>query len=299
MAVCLICSVASGVALPLMTVIFGNLQSDFAKFFTGQISHDDFTHTMSHTVLYFVYLAIAEYVTAYISVAGFMYTGEHISGKIRSNYLASCLRQNMGFFDKLGAGEVTTRITDQTNTIQDGISEKVAVTVAAMATFVAAFVIGFIEYWKLTLILTSTFVALVTVMGASSRFVLKYSQLSMVAQARSGSVAEEVLSSVRNAIAFGTQDRLARQYDQHLTRAEHSGFRQRVALACMLAFMMCILYLNYGLAFWMGSRFIIDGSTTVGKVITVMMVRTGKPLNLPPSQGRLVGSQLTWFLRAS
>ena len=69
-------------------------------------------------------------------------TGEHISGKIREQYLAACMRQNIGFFDKLGAGEITTRITADTNLVQDGISEKIGLTLAAVATFVTAFIIG-------------------------------------------------------------------------------------------------------------------------------------------------------------
>jgi ATP-binding cassette subfamily B (MDR/TAP) protein 1 len=52
------------------------------------------------------------------------------------------LRQNIGFFDKLGAGEITTRITADTNLVQDGISEKVGLTLAAVATFITAFIIG-------------------------------------------------------------------------------------------------------------------------------------------------------------
>ena len=52
------------------------------------------------------------------------------------------MRQNIGFFDKLGAGEITTRITADTNLVQDGISEKIGLTLAAIATFITAFVIG-------------------------------------------------------------------------------------------------------------------------------------------------------------
>lgn len=52
------------------------------------------------------------------------------------------MRQNIGFFDKLGAGEITTRITADTNLVQDGISEKIGLTLAAVATFITAFVIG-------------------------------------------------------------------------------------------------------------------------------------------------------------
>lgn len=270
-AVSAICAIAAGAALPLMTVIFGNLQGTFQDYFSGVTSYDDFTDELARLVLYFVYLAIGEFVTMYIATVGFIYSGEHISGKIREHYLESCMRQNIGFFDKLGAGEVTTRITADTNLIQEGISEKVSLTLQSLATFFAAFVIGFVSFWKLTLILLSTVVALTLVMGGGSQFIIKFSKQNIAAYAEGGSVADEVISSVRNAIAFGTQDRLARQYNVHLTRAEYFGFRLKGSLGVMVAGMMTVLYLNYGLAFWQGSRFLLSGDTELRKILTVMM----------------------------
>ena len=271
MAISAVCSIAGGAALPLMTVVFGNLQGTFEDYFKQQISYDDFIDAMVNLILYFIYLAIGEFVVVYISTVGFIYTGEHISAKIREHYLESCMSQNIGFFDKLGAGEVTTRITADTNLIQEGISEKVGLTLTAVATFVSAFVIGFVFYWKLTLILTSTLFALVLNMGVGSRFIVKYNKDSIEAYAQGGSVAEEVISSIRNAVAFGTQDRLAKQYDTHLVRAEHFGFRVKATIAIMVAGMMWVLYLNYGLSFWMGSEYLVDGIIPTSSVLTIMM----------------------------
>ncbi|PHH85449.1 hypothetical protein CDD83_395 [Cordyceps sp. RAO-2017] len=268
-----VCAIASGAALPLMTVIFGNLQRTFQNYFNpGRgMTYDEFEHELTKYVLYFIYLAIGEFVVTYICTVGFIYTGEHISAKIREHYLESCMRQNIGFFDRIGAGEVTTRITSDTNLIQDGISEKVSLTLAALATFVTAFVIGFINYWKLTLILSSTVFALLLNIGGGSRFILKNNQASLEAYAQGGGLADEVISSIRNAVAFGTQDRLARQYDKHLQKAEHYGFRVKSAVAVMVAGMMLILFLNYGLAFWQGSKFLVEGIIPLSKVLTIMM----------------------------
>ena len=155
--------------------------------------------------------------------------------------MAAILRQNIGFFDKLGAGEITTRITADTNLVQDGISEKVALTVTALATFITAFVIGFIRYWKLTLILSATVFAIAGIMSTGSLFIVKYNKQSLEAYALGGSVAEEVISSIRNAVAFGTQEKLARQYEAHLTEAEKWGLRLKIALAVMVGGMFWIV----------------------------------------------------------
>lgn len=196
---------------------------------------------VDHFTLYFLYLAVGEFVTIYIATAGFIYTGEHVSQKIREQYLAAILRQNIGFFDKLGAGEITTRITADTNLIQDGLSEKVALTMTALATFFTAFVIAFIKYWKLTLILSSTVFAITAIMGTGSRFIIKYNKKSLEAYGLGGSVAEEVISSIRNATAFNTQDKLARQYNEHLIEAAKWGTKLKMVLAIMIAGMMGIV----------------------------------------------------------
>jgi ATP-binding cassette, subfamily B (MDR/TAP), member 1 len=181
------------------------------------------------------------------------------------------LRQNIAYFDNLGAGEVTTRITADTNLIQDGISEKVALTLTAIATFITAFIIGYIKFWKLALICSSSIVCLVLIMGGGSRFIVKFNKLSLQSYAVGGSLAEEVISSIRTATAFGTQERLAQQYDKHLDEAEKWGSRLQMLFALIIAGMFSVIFLNYGLGFWMGSRFVVDGDVQVGQVLTVLM----------------------------
>ena len=185
--------------------------------------------------------------------------------------MEAVLRQNIGYFDKLGAGEITTRITADTNLVQDGISEKIALTLTAGSTFLTAFVIAFVKYWKLTLILSSTVFAIVAVMAGGSLFIIKYNKQSLESYALGGSVAEEVISSIRNATAFSTQDKLARQYYKHLKEAEKWGMKLGIALAIMIAGMMGIIYLNYGLSFWQGSRYLVDGKMTLSDVLTIML----------------------------
>ncbi|KAI1433178.1 ABC transporter [Xylaria sp. CBS 124048] len=266
-----IAAIVAGAALPVQTILFGHLQGSFQGFFLGQVSKEHFTSQMDSLVLNFVYLAIGEFVAVYIATVGFIYTGEHNSAKIREHYLESCMRQNIGFFDKTGAGEVTTRITADIDLVQEGMSEKVSLTLTAIATFGSAFIIGFIFYWKLALILTSVLFALVFIMGGASVFVVKYTKQNIQAHATGGTVVEEVLSSIRNSIAFGTEDRLARKYDEHLKVGEYYGFRKSTAVACMVGGIFLIIYLNYGLSFWVGSKYLIEGIIPLSSILTVML----------------------------
>src|SRR3954463_6962515 len=109
----------------------------------------------------------------------------------------------------------------------------------------------------------STIFAIAFLMGGLSRLIVKYNKKSHEAYALGGSVAEEVISSIRNATAFGTQDKLARQYDAHLAEAEKWGYKVKFVLAIMVGGMFMVIYLNYGLAFWMGSRFLVNGDISL------------------------------------
>lgn len=230
-------AIIGGALLPLMTVLFGGLAGTFQSFSLGNTSASQFTSELGKYSLYFVYLAIGEFVMIYLATVGFLYAGEHISSKIREQFLAAILRQNIAFFDELGAGEITTRITADTNLVQEGLSEKVGLTLTGIATFVAAFVIGFIRYWKLTLILCSTVVAIVVTLGAVGSFLGKLSKKYIAYFAEGGTVAEEVISSIRNATAFHTQDKLARKYDAYLIEAEKSGFKLKATTSSMIGFL--------------------------------------------------------------
>jgi ATP-binding cassette subfamily B (MDR/TAP) protein 1 len=94
--------------------------------------------------------------------------------------------------------------------------------------------------------------------------------LNQQAYAQGGSVAEEVISSIRNTTAFNTQERLARQYDSYLERAEVYGRRLQASLGTLIALMMTFVYLNYSLSFWQGSRFLVKGEVDVSQVLTVL-----------------------------
>lgn len=266
-----LCSIAAGAALPLMTVIFGNLSGTLQQSFLGTIAREEFESTLVDYVLYFVYLAIGEFFATYIATVGSIYVGEHVIAKLREEYLQAILRQNIAFFDKLGAGEVTTRITADTNLVQDAISEKISLTLTGVSTFVTAFVIGFIKSWKLTLICASTVVAITLTMGIGSKFLIAWGRKSLASYALGGSVAEEVLGSIRNATAFGTQDKLALKYDKHLIEAQKWGWRVKGALGVMIGLMFLFIFWNYGLAFWQGSRFLVSGEVDLAAILTIIL----------------------------
>ncbi|CAG8442720.1 24844_t:CDS:2 [Gigaspora rosea] len=119
----LVFSSIAGVAMPLMTVIYGKMVDYLTLIQNHEISEDEFSYQISKYSLYLIYIAIITFVATYIYMATWVYTGERITQQIRERYLRAILCQNIAYFDNVSAGEITTRIVKDTYLIQDGISE--------------------------------------------------------------------------------------------------------------------------------------------------------------------------------
>ncbi|RIB17622.1 ABC transporter type 1, transmembrane domain-containing protein [Gigaspora rosea] len=124
----LVFAAAAGAATPILYILFGIAVDYYTNFQRHTISSSVFSGGINYISLINVYFAIFMFVTTYISVATWVYTGERIARQIREQYLRAILRQNIAYFDEYSSGEVTTRITSEVHLIQDGISEKVSLT---------------------------------------------------------------------------------------------------------------------------------------------------------------------------
>ncbi|KAJ7112183.1 P-loop containing nucleoside triphosphate hydrolase protein [Mycena epipterygia] len=139
------------------------------------------------------------------------------------------------FFDNVGAGEIVTRIQTDTHLVQQGISEKVALTVFFLAGFVSGFVLAFVRSWRLALVLSTMLPFMSLVGGLLGKFVSRYTEYG-------GTLAEETISTIRIAHAFGTQETLAILYDGFTATFERGG----------LGGFYFAVFSSYGLAFSYG-----------------------------------------------
>ncbi|KAH7412302.1 P-loop containing nucleoside triphosphate hydrolase protein [Phaeosphaeria sp. MPI-PUGE-AT-0046c] len=271
MVVAFIASVAAGATMPLMTVVYGNFAGSFTALSVDAVAVQEFQARINELTLYFVYLGIASFFTSWISIVGFSYTGERITQQIRELYLRAIFRQNIAFFDFLGSGEVTTRISSDMNLVQDGIGQKIGLFVTGVSTFITAIIIGFIRSPKLAGIMISATFAIFFVMGGLGAVMKKNQVVSIDQYATAASLAEEVLASARNVAAYGTQKRLQEKYKSLLTMAAKFDFKAKFCLSLMIAGMMGILNLQYSLAFWQGNRYLQSGELGVSNILTVVM----------------------------
>jgi len=135
------------------------------------------------------------FICTYIYMNVWVHTAEATAKRIRERYLRAILRQDIAFFDKVGAGEVTTRIQTDTRTwfcpflsqievptayipdlVQQGISEKVPLVVGFLSAFVTGFVLAYIRNWRLALAMSSILPSIAISGALMNKFIIKYTQ---------------------------------------------------------------------------------------------------------------------------
>ena len=111
-----------------MSIIFGNLTESFVQFGTAvdnlhkgngtlQAVNDaavKFRHDAAVDAAFLCYLGLGILAATFIYMFFWVYTGEVGSKRLREQYLRAVLRQDIAYFDNVGAGEVATRIQTDT-----------------------------------------------------------------------------------------------------------------------------------------------------------------------------------------
>ncbi|KAJ3286427.1 GTPase-activating protein [Rhizoclosmatium sp. JEL0117] len=281
MAVGLLMAAAAGSANPLLTIVFGNLVNSFsapqpivngtaAEFeFRLHTFQDNLMSQVRENCLYFVYIALATFVTTYIYMAIFVSCGERITHHTRHAYLKAVLRQNIGWHDTEGAGEVATRITSDMLLIQEAISEKVPICFSQVFAFISAFIIAFIKSWRLTLVLMCGIPLIAGSVVIMNKVSSKYQTVILEGYSKAGTIAEEGLTAVRTVTAFNAQKKMSQRYGDLLATARNAGVRKAMVTGLGTGVMFGVIYLMYSVSFYYGSVLLLSDLIDAGTVVNV------------------------------
>lgn len=173
----------------------------------------------------------------------------------------------MSYFDSYTPGSVATRISNNANLIQAGLSEKVGTAVQGFSMLIASFVVAFTQNWRLTLPVATTVPTAVILVGVTVMMDAKLEAKILDIYAQAGGLVEEALGSIRIVCAFGAHKKLVRKYDEHLDAAKAFGVKKGPVLGFQYSSEFFIMYCAYALAFWYGIKLLLRGQIGSGGTI--------------------------------
>ena len=98
------------------------------------------------------------------------------------------------------------------NKLEEGISEKCLHVVHSLSAFVGCIVLALLKGWELALISLSSLPVISITIGVIGFISSRLSKNELEAYAKAGSIAEEVLSSIRTVVAFDGSNKESLRY---------------------------------------------------------------------------------------
>ncbi|KAK5657194.1 hypothetical protein OQA88_3252 [Cercophora sp. LCS_1] len=276
-----IAAAAAGVPFPLMGILFGELVDEMNGATCAVEVSDPFGYeeAINDKVLQLVYIAIAAFCLIYIYVLSWSLVSQRLAQRLRARYVSALLRQPPAFFDaRMAAGEVSSRLHGDMTAVQAGTSEKVGILIASISFFITAYVVAFIKEAKLAGMLISLVPAFLIMAFVGGLFMQKYGGIATDGIAKASSIASEALTHVVVVQAFGAAPRLEEKFAAHVATARVNGIKKGAAAAVQAGMLYFIAYSANALAFWQGSRMVVESvnnpgsGSSVGQIYTVVFL---------------------------
>ncbi|KAI8936772.1 hypothetical protein NX059_006019 [Plenodomus lindquistii] len=257
----IILAIAAGVPLPLIGVILGKIINSFPP------PEDELKQLLYRLMT----VAVGYFAVTWGWAVCWAVVGERVSRKTRERLLHRALGMDMAYFDTKSP-DLTAILTEKTQTIQLGTSEKVGLFLTSISYFISAFAVGFVLNPRLTAVMFITVIpAMSSIVILGTRTVSRLTKQATAYTEKAASVAESAIRAVQIVQAFGLFERLSEEHVGYLRSALRVGVRKSIAGAVMLGSVYFVAYATNAMAFWYGDR-LRHGSAEAGTIYAVVFL---------------------------
>lgn len=286
---------ANGAAWPVFALFVGDFTDAFGN------PNADIRQVASNLAIKFVVVGGVALVASYAEASMWMWAGYRQAHRLRRNFLAATLQQDVGFFDiHTTSGALQDALNADTLAVQAGISEKVGAFVHFMCQFVAGFAMAFWRGWDLALVLLGC-VPFIAVCGyVQMRQNDRLERQAGAAYATASAVAQQAIGQIRTVAAYGQQERVLGEYKSHLDLPVKVGIQQGLLAGISLGAFNGIFYCSVAAAYYYGAWRVVNANYSGGAILNVLVailmgglgLGQGLPLLQYFTAARIAGARL-------
>ena len=199
----------------------------------------------------------------------FFTLSERMSYQIKKHFFESVLNQDQEWFDKNDVGSLTQLMSGGIEKIRQGTSDKVVLVIKAVVHVISGISIAFYFSVKLTLVMLSLTPLLVLSMYLCRKTLTSQTKKESIAYSICGSIAEEVLSSIKTVISFNAQHFELKRYSESLKNAQKVGFKKSFIVSVCTAIYDATDFVIIGIGFYYGVTLVFKEEITPGTVFGV------------------------------
>ncbi|KAM3387680.1 hypothetical protein ACQJBY_010493 [Aegilops geniculata] len=264
-------SFGDGMMQPLLMLVLGDIINSYGAAGSASSAGSAFSSSaVDKFALRLLYLAVAVGACSFLEGVCWTRTAERQASRMRRLYLEAVLRQEVHFFDAAPSSQSTTfgiitTISDDADTIQDFLSEKLPMVLANVTLFFGAMSVCFVFAWRLALAgLPLTFLFFVPSVVLGKRMVAAAGE-SRAAYESAGGIADQAVSSIRTVASYNGERQTLERFRSALARSTALGIKQGLIKGAVIGSMGAI-YAVWSFMSWLASVLVIRQHAQGGHV---------------------------------
>ncbi|CAL4949383.1 unnamed protein product [Urochloa decumbens] len=200
--------------------------------------------------------------------------GGKLVERVRSLTFQSVMRQEINWFDKPehSSGSIGARLSTDALNVKRLVGDNLALNVQTLSTVISGFTIAMVANWKLALIITvvvpfvgfQAYAQMKFLKGLNRNAKLKYEEASQVAT--------DAVGGIRTVASFSAEKKVMDAYEKKCEIPIKQGIREGIVGGLGFGFSFLAFYFTYALCFYVGAKFVQQGTATFPEVFRVFFV---------------------------
>ncbi|CAL4975975.1 unnamed protein product [Urochloa decumbens] len=222
----------------------------------------------------FVVLGACAFVLIPVEYFLFGLAGGKLVERVRSLTFQSVMRQEINWFDKPehSSGSIGARLSTDALNVKRLVGDNLALNVQTLSTVISGFTIAMVANWKLALIITvvvpfvgfQAYAQMKFLKGLNRNAKLKYEEASQVAT--------DAVGGIRTVASFSAEKKVMDAYEKKCETPIKQGIREGIVGGLGFGFSFLAFYFTYALCFYVGAKFVQQGTATFPEVFRVFFV---------------------------
>ena len=212
-------------------------------------------------------IAVVTGLTSYFYTNLFGDLGQRFGFELRRDLFAHMQRLSLRFHDGQRTGDLTTRLTSDTQSIQDFIASGIMVAGSNALLLLGMTSLMFWINWKFAFAALSIAPGMLWMVFRYKRLIKKANRKARVSTGHLASLAQETLASIRIVQGLAQEEQLDGRFHEHSEsnlQAFMESVRYQARIAPVVDFFAAV---GLTIVMWYGARCVLAGSLTTGDVV--------------------------------
>lgn len=191
--------------------------------------------------------------------------------RLRDLLFRKLIRQEMGFFDTSKAGELTSRLTTDTEKVSDAIALNINVMLRSIVQAIVVIVFMLHTSPNLTLVTCASIPVFTIIAKVYGKFVKKLVKETQAEVAAGNVIAEESLSAMKTIKSYAAEEQAIKEFNEKLESFIKLNRKYSIAYSLMALLYNFLPQVVSALVLLTGGREVLRGEITSGQLYSFML----------------------------